>query len=55
MAIINADFGLKRQGLSIFMMSQNLWDFASCKKKTKQNPKLLLSAKQEIRWISAPH
>ena len=36
MAIINTDFGLKRQGLCMFVMSQNLWDFASCKKK-KQN------------------
>jgi hypothetical protein len=39
MAIINTDFGLKRQGLCIFMMSQNLWDFASCKKKNKTKPK----------------
>ena len=55
MAIINTDFGLKRQGLCMFVMSQNLWDFALDKKKIKQNQKFLLSARQEIRWISAPH
>jgi len=37
MAIINVGFGFLRQGLCIFMRSQNLWDFALDKKiKTKQ-------------------
>jgi hypothetical protein len=35
MAIINTDFGLKRQGLCMFVMSQNLWDFAFRQKKEK--------------------
>jgi len=35
MAIINAGLGLKRQGLCIFMVSQNLMDFAFGQKKEK--------------------
>ncbi len=37
MPIINVGYGFLRQGLCIFMWSQNLWDFALDKKnKTKQ-------------------
>ena len=39
MAIINTDFGLKRQGLCMFVKSQNLWDFAFEQKKEKTKPK----------------
>ncbi|CAZ97411.1 Putative protein [Zobellia galactanivorans] len=44
MPIINTDLWVLRQGLFIFMKSQNLWDFAFEQKKKKQNQKLLLSA-----------
>jgi len=44
MPIINAGLKFLSQGLCIFMMSQNLWDFAFEQKKKKQNQKLLLSA-----------
>ena len=33
MPIINVGFGFLRQGLCIFMRSQNLWDFALDNKK----------------------
>ncbi len=33
MPIINVGFGFLRQGLCIFMRSQNLWDFALNKKR----------------------
>jgi hypothetical protein len=55
MPIINTDLWALRQGLCIFIRSQNLWDFAFEPKKKKENQKLLLSALLEIRRISAPH
>ncbi len=44
MAIINVGFGFLRQGLCIFMRSQNLMDFALYTKKIKQNNKIWLRA-----------
>ncbi len=43
MPIINVGFRFLRQGLCIFMRSQNLWDFA-LDKKIKQNKKIWLRA-----------
>jgi len=42
--INNTGLGFKRQGLCIFIMSRNLWDFALDKKKIKQNQKISLCA-----------
>ncbi len=44
MPIINVGFRFLRQGLCIFMRSQNLWDFALDKEKKKQNKKIWLRA-----------
>jgi hypothetical protein len=40
--INNTGLGFKRQGLLIFGMSRNLWDFAFEQKKKKQNQKISL-------------
>ena len=42
--INNTGLGFKRQGMRIFIMSRNLWDFALDKKKIKQNQKIALRA-----------